>query len=716
MSPCGKKRSIRQAAAVFLSAVLLSGAALQPAHAASGAVLPAIPEKTGDAAAFCKSLWAGVQKYGEDVITFPSRIFDAVEAGRSAYYGFYLEKETDLSICLEADSPCVLALARKEVPVSVRTLPFVTQKIEESSVPPGYYQVYVVPRGGSSGGRTEFTLTLGSSADYGEEPDLSEFDLSGKLHNVMSPFRVFDGSDHPVYDKKGAVINSKDYTGDSFKAASYFLNWMGPAEEDDELNSEDGILLATPSDYMQYRPEIPSFHVQEMICLPGAESSEEAGSGEYIRHWKNALMTCGAIETGMCVNRAFWASEESGSDSMYYYVPVDFNDRYGLSAGLRANHNVAVIGWDDTIPKEQFRVHFVYRTVDGIRREADYTPPGDGGWIVRNSWGELTHGEGDFFISYYDAYVGTDTDRAVFARLESVRNYNHIYENDLGVSEALGSSYAARLYKGKKKGMASQTFVNETGAEELLRAVSFGTPYSGFRYKIYASTGGGRPQLLKQGYENYAGIHTVRLDQGVPLSPGTEFTVYAALELPEKAWAAEGMFYSTSFGKDMSGNVGKPARYYTKGDDDFSAAVTPQKDGDFPLIHALCYADLGDSEEDPESLVTIPDFYNGDGTTSTKTMEIRQKKGTAYEYEDGVTPSKDSRGFTILYLKGASSEEIPVQINSATPSEALKENRAAGPATASDAVIRKATASDAATATASDALQEGVLMEDGMIL
>ena len=40
------------------------------------------------------------------------------------------------------------------------------------------------------------------------------------------------------------------------------------------------------------------------------------------------------------------------------------------------NHIVCIVGWDDNYPKENFN--------------ADYMPPGDGAWLVKNSWGSET--------------------------------------------------------------------------------------------------------------------------------------------------------------------------------------------------------------------------------------------------------------------------------------------------------------------------------------
>ena len=64
-------------------------------------------------------------------------------------------------------------------------------------------------------------------------------------------------------------------------------------------------------------------------------------------------------ETGVYLNNQTWA-------------------HYTWKSGI-ANHAVTIIGWDDNYPKENFL--------------ADHQPPGDGAWLVRNSWGS---GEEEF--------------------------------------------------------------------------------------------------------------------------------------------------------------------------------------------------------------------------------------------------------------------------------------------------------------------------------
>ena len=203
-----KERVLKRFAAVLLTAALVTGAFPVPAIAAGGT-----QEAASEDASFFQMLWEEVQKSGEDMVTFPSRITDTLDPDEAAYYGFYLEHPTDINLLLESDYPCYLMLCQKDQPVNVQTLPFATQKIEESGVPAGYYQIYVIPQEEFEKEQNSFTLSLGTFEEAGEEPDYSDFDPAGKVFNIVAPMYLLGGSDYPKYDKYGNNILGYDKNG-----------------------------------------------------------------------------------------------------------------------------------------------------------------------------------------------------------------------------------------------------------------------------------------------------------------------------------------------------------------------------------------------------------------------------------------------------------------------------------------------------------------------
>lgn len=70
-------------------------------------------------------------------------------------------------------------------------------------------------------------------------------------------------------------------------------------------------------------------------------------------------------------------------DSLYSWA----NSSYYSSVLYAANHAVLIVGWDDTFGADRFRT----------------APPGDGAWIVKNSWGTGQGDAGYHYVSYHDA-------------------------------------------------------------------------------------------------------------------------------------------------------------------------------------------------------------------------------------------------------------------------------------------------------------------------
>ncbi|MGO9018224.1 MAG: C1 family peptidase [Syntrophobacteraceae bacterium] len=79
--------------------------------------------------------------------------------------------------------------------------------------------------------------------------------------------------------------------------------------------------------------------------------------------------------------------------------PTDSNGDYVTydSAGDSADHEVAIIGWNDNFPARNF-----------AEAGFDPPPPGDGAWLVRNSWGAWWGNNGCFWLSYYDTSLNID--------------------------------------------------------------------------------------------------------------------------------------------------------------------------------------------------------------------------------------------------------------------------------------------------------------------
>ena len=142
-----------------------------------------------------------------------------------------------------------------------------------------------------------------------------------------------------------------------------------------------------------------------MQTPPGAATGIFTLNEDILWSIKNELVN------GHGVALAYFADQSRPGDkiSEQSYMNTETWAQYTNNREM-ANHAVCVVGYDDTYPRENFT-----RMVDGKEIEGS-TPPGDGAFIVKNSWGSLDgpsgrdwgiNGSGYFYLSYYDQSVSS---------------------------------------------------------------------------------------------------------------------------------------------------------------------------------------------------------------------------------------------------------------------------------------------------------------------
>ena len=274
--------------------------------------------------------------------------------------------------------------------------------------------------------------------------------------------------------------------GNHFMSTAYLVRWSGPILEFSdpyEANSS-----SSPENLQ------PVKHVQDVVFLPDRKNSLDNNA------IKQAVMKYGAIYTTMYYNNAYLAKGKN-----YYY-----------SGSSVSNHAVSIVGWIDNYSRTNF-----YGSAAGI-------PPGDGAFIVKNSWGTLWGESGYFYISYYDTNTGKNC--AVFNNAEPVDNYNLIYQYDpLGWVTSAGfgddTAHFANVFTATQSG--------------LIQAVGFYTPVLNSQYevKIYKNVSDSSPvdgslQTIKSGTIPDPGYHTVKLLTDVPVSKNEKFSAVVKLKTP----------------------------------------------------------------------------------------------------------------------------------------------------------------------------------------
>ncbi len=264
--------------------------------------------------------------------------------------------------------------------------------------------------------------------------------------------------------------------GNHFMSAAYLARWAGPLSETDvPYPYGDGYALEA----LAFNPQK---HVQQIVFLPERSGFLDNDTIKYF------VTTEGAVYVSF-----YYASA---------YIDVT-DENYYCNTLSTTNHAVAVVGWDDNYDKNNFKT----------------APPGNGAFLIRNSWG-TRHGDGYFWLSYYDTSF---IPRASFNNAETADNYSRIYQYDtLGWVNSYG--YGSTI--------AWCANIFTAADNQPLRAVSFYTTDANTNYTVYIYTGvssgdprSGSMQATKAGSKTYPGYYTVALDAPVSLSSGQKFSV-----------------------------------------------------------------------------------------------------------------------------------------------------------------------------------------------
>ena len=439
-----------------------------------------------------EDLWEKIEAHGDVLLTFPSQIHSTISSPEDTdVFNFTLEDPEDVILTLESSEPCQVVLSDHGVVVEESSLPH-DQSIERAGLTAGTYTVTVSPQPGTD--YAEYELKIRRQTDKTVMPDYSEAHIAGVTFNKRSPYRWMDLEDDEV-----------DRLGSTSQILNYLAHWQGPVKNSVAPYPNDGSYMETPSNYIKYVDASRTsreYHIPNVYLLP---TNDTEG---YKEHWKNAIMTYGAIQSGLFLSFAYMRTNPG-----YIYFPPELSDNTPIS------HSTAIIGWDDSVPKEKFTI--------GSGSDA-WTPEEDGAWICKDSYGTdqiLTDGTGYYYISYEDAFLGhLGMQPVVYPAGERVDNYSHMYSNSANGSIDMGVRCSELTL--------SQVF--HTGsAPEMLRAAGFILSNPDFSYQIYIRIGEDKPFLAKSGYEKYGGFHTERLDTGILLPAETEFEVIVRIRIPE---------------------------------------------------------------------------------------------------------------------------------------------------------------------------------------
>ena len=251
-------------------------------------------------------------------------------------------------------------------------------------------------------------------------------------------------------------------------AIQYALSWLGIIPE--KYDTFDMIGKIT-KDYVT--PE--NIHIQDVVLLYGNKTN--------MSDYKKAIMDYGAVTSDIVID--YQAPYFNANTSAAYYNKSDGT----------VNHSITIVGWDDNYSKENFLI----------------TPPGNGAWIVKNSYGAEEYDNGYIYVSYYDTSIANTTNGLAFS-IENTEKYTKNYQTDFGgeVTYLTGNISYKNTYNAVSSDLISAigTYFHDMGEE--------------YSFDVYVND---VLKLKQNGSVTFAGFHTIKLENEIPIKTGDNFTV-----------------------------------------------------------------------------------------------------------------------------------------------------------------------------------------------
>lgn len=222
---------------------------------------------------------------------------------------------------------------------------------------------------------------------------------------------------------------------------------------------------------------------------------------------KQAILDYGAVASGIYIDQYSW-----NTDTDAYYYPE-----------AKANHAVAIVGWDDNYPRSNFN--------------SGRQPRNNGAWIVRNSWGaypdeEYCGDNGYIYVSYEDASLDEIVAFDVVPQSQSYAN-NYQHDGTGNPAYALqwpsGTSYA-NVFTAKGSASGYNEVLKAVGVEVLTTNVNYSVQiYTGVTSSTNPTKGTKMFSTPQKGTLTKAGYNEIKLKNPVTLTAGEKYSVVITL-------------------------------------------------------------------------------------------------------------------------------------------------------------------------------------------
>ena len=340
-------------------------------------------------------------------------------------------------------------------------------------------------------------------------------------------FQPYQGEGYEIVE---GAANALDFGGRRQMATADTTAWFGPIDETLAPYVNAAGTLDKNGDWSlssSLRDGTDEVHVQNVDYLPetgvftGTAVDKDGNTyktgysfdEDALKAVKSALMENGVLDVSYYSARSLPDQEEKPTEIFNMDNHAQYSPR-----NASANHEVSIVGWNDTYGVENFST----------------TPPGPGAWIVKNSWGKGNGGpdsvdaEGYFYISYYDQTVSEFTSYQVDVLKNGLFAYDNNYQYDFLGYKSFMSVPPSEASTGNR---VANVFTAEK--DEALTAVSAITvdTNSTVEVEIYKLadgadlSGAGEAVSTATAYPTYGGFHTIELNKDVELKAGERFAV-----------------------------------------------------------------------------------------------------------------------------------------------------------------------------------------------